>query len=464
MQSLICSQSSRGKSEHARRKNASRDRERERRERLAVPDLAAIDHAPDILKANDDDLDVLIVFGRRLGHSQIGRHERVHDLVAHAGRCIEPSHRGDRCGPVARFFLQFAGGAAEGVLAVFKRARRQLEHGLARGGPDLPDEQECIARFSADDRHQNDRTGMPNDLPLDRPTGSSGSGHDREVELSASVDQSFGRGGLLLAHGQNRTVPEAATQREAVIRLKGLRKAFNGAEVLRGVDLELPEGETTVVVGPSGCGKSVMLKHIVGLLRPDAGEVWFRDTRIDELPEHRMGPVRTRIGFLFQLSALFDSLTVEENLAFPLRERGGTDAAALETRVRDALDLVDMAGSEQKLPAELSGGQKKRVALARAIMLQPEVMLYDEPTTGLDPERAKGIDDLVVRLKDRLGVTGLVVTHDIVSARRVADRIVMLDAGAVVAQGSFEELVRSGEPRVRAFFEAAGQAASLPEH
>ncbi len=231
--------------------------------------------------------------------------------------------------------------------------------------------------------------------------------------------------------------------------------------MLQGVDLDLPSGKTTVVVGPSGCGKSVMLKHIVGLLRPDSGEVWFHDTRIDTLPERRLGPIRTRIGFLFQLSALFDSLTVGENLAFPLRENRTHSGAGFEDRVREALEMVDMAGSEHKLPAELSGGQKKRVALARAIMLEPEVVLYDEPTTGLDPERAKGIDDLVIRLKDRLGVTGLVVTHDIVSARRVADRIVMLDRGRVIAQGSFEDLVRSDEPRVRSFFEAAGHAASI---
>ena len=314
---------------------------------------------------------------------------------------------------------------------------------------------------AAKDRHQDDGPGVTHDLPLDRAARAPGGRQDREVKLSAAMDQSLRRGGLMLAHGQNRTVPEAPTKRDAVIRLKGVHKAFDGAAVLRGVDLELPAGATTVVVGPSGCGKSVMLKHIVGLLRPDAGEVWFHDTRIDRLPEHKLGPVRTRIGFLFQLSALFDSLTVGENLAFPLREGRPATAADLTARVGEALEMVDMSGNEHKLPAELSGGQKKRVALARAIMLQPEVMLYDEPTTGLDPERAKGIDDLVVRLKDRLGVTGLVVTHAIVSARRVADRIVMLDKGRVIATGSFDELVRSDEPRVRAFFEAAGHAASI---
>lgn len=256
-------------------------------------------------------------------------------------------------------------------------------------------------------------------------------------------------------------MPDDPAQSDAIVRLKGIHKAFDGTPVLRGVDIELPRGQTTVVVGPSGCGKSVMLKHIVGLLRPDSGEVWYRDHRVDTLPERELGPIRTQIGFLFQLSALFDSMTVSENLAFPLRERGGALTNNLDDRIAKALELVDMAGNEHKLPAELSGGQKKRVALARATMLEPEIMLYDEPTTGLDPERAKGIDELVFRLKERLGVTGLVVTHDIVSARRVADRIVMLDKGRVIATGQFEDLIRSGEPRVREFFEAAGQAAHI---
>lgn len=346
---------------------------------------------------------------------------------------------------------------------MLKRAGGEFEDPAAGCHPVLPDEEKLRAAFviGLKQRNEDDRAGVPNDLALDRPTRPPDRGRDRKVKLSTTVDQSLGWGGLLLAHGQNRTVPDAAAQHDAVIRLKGVHKAFDGAPVLRGVDLELPKGQTTVVVGPSGCGKSVMLKHIVGLLRPDSGEVWFHETRIDQLPETKLGPVRTRIGFLFQLSALFDSLTVGENLAFPLREGGLAAGSDLDDRVAEALEMVDMAGNQHKLPAELSGGQKKRVALARAIMLQPEVMLYDEPTTGLDPERAKGIDELVVRLKDRLGVTGLVVTHDIVSARRVADRIVMLDKGTVIAKGSFEDLVGSGEERVQSFFEAAGHAASI---
>ncbi|MEM1072200.1 MAG: ATP-binding cassette domain-containing protein [Planctomycetota bacterium] len=242
----------------------------------------------------------------------------------------------------------------------------------------------------------------------------------------------------------------------AVVRLRDLHKGFSGQPVLRGIDLDLPEGTATVVVGPSGCGKSVMLKHIVGLLTPDRGEVWFRDTRVDTLPEHRLGPVRLRVGLLFQLGALFDSMTVTENLDFPVREHGRGSRAERLDQIHEALEMVDMVGSGHKLPSELSGGQRKRVALARALMLQPEVILYDEPTTGLDPERARGIDDLVLRLQERLGITSLVVTHDLVSARRIGGRIVMLDQGRVLAIGSYEELARSAEPRIRQFFDAAG--------
>lgn len=250
---------------------------------------------------------------------------------------------------------------------------------------------------------------------------------------------------------------------QPILQIKGLQKSFGGVPVLTGLDLELPEGQTTVVLGPSGCGKSVMLKHIIGLIRPDAGEIWFDGERIDRLHEREMKRIRQRIGLLFQLSALFDSMTVRQNLEFPLVEQKRLSSAQLADQVAEALDMVDMAGSEHKLPAELSGGQKKRIALARAIIVRPAVVLYDEPTTGLDPVRAKGIDELVVRLKNRLGVTSLVVTHDIVSARRVADRMVMMDAGSVIAQGTYEELRASAHPLVAAYFESAGSAAMADE-
>lgn len=244
-----------------------------------------------------------------------------------------------------------------------------------------------------------------------------------------------------------------------ILTIRGLCKSFAGQKVLCGLDFDLPEGQTTVVLGPSGCGKSVMLKHIIGLIRPDEGEIIFQGQRIDNLSERQMKAVRLRIGLLFQLSALFDSMTVRQNLEVPLMEHMDLTQAERSQQVAEALDMVDMAGSETKLPAQLSGGQKKRVALARALIIRPSVILYDEPTTGLDPVRAKGIDELVVRLKNRLGVTSLVVTHDLVSARRVADRIVMMNAGRAIAEGSFDELRNSDDEFVSGFFDSAGSAA-----
>ncbi len=252
--------------------------------------------------------------------------------------------------------------------------------------------------------------------------------------------------------------PEAKT-RSSVLKMQGITKSFGTQKVLSNLDFELAEGQTTVVLGPSGCGKSVMLKHIIGLIRPDAGKIWFQDKRIDNLKERELKWVRLQIGLLFQLSALFDSMTVQQNLEFPLNEHMDLTEAERLDKVEEALDMVDMLGSGHKLPAQLSGGQKKRVALARAIITKPSVILYDEPTTGLDPMRAKGIDELIVRLKERLGVTSLVVTHDLVSARRVADHIVVINEGSIVAEGSFEQLRESKNAFVARFFADAGSAA-----
>jgi phospholipid/cholesterol/gamma-HCH transport system ATP-binding protein len=248
----------------------------------------------------------------------------------------------------------------------------------------------------------------------------------------------------------------------SILKIRGLAKSFGTQKVLSDLNFDLVEGQTTVVLGPSGCGKSVMLKHIIGLIRPDAGKIWFKDKRIDNLSERELKWARLQIGLLFQLSALFDSMTVRQNLEFPLDEHLDLSDAERRDKVAEALDMVDMLGSEQKLPAQLSGGQKKRVALARAIITKPSVILYDEPTTGLDPMRAKGIDELIVRLKDRLGVTSLVVTHDLVSARRVADHIVVMNEGNIVAEGSFEQLRESKNAFVARFFADAGSAAYAP--
>ena len=238
-----------------------------------------------------------------------------------------------------------------------------------------------------------------------------------------------------------------------VIELRNVHKRFGRLEVLCGVDLKLHAGQTTVVIGESGSGKSVLLKHIVGLLRPDAGEVHFKGTRVDRYGERKFAEIRRKFGFLFQGGALFDSMTASENVGFPLAEhtRKRQDEIA-----RIATEKLRMVGLEQmgpKKPAELSGGQRKRVALARAIALDPEVILYDEPTTGLDPVRADVINELILKLKRELDVTGVVVTHDMTSAYKVGDRIAMLYEGKFIADGTPDEIRQSTDARVRRFIE-----------
>jgi len=221
-------------------------------------------------------------------------------------------------------------------------------------------------------------------------------------------------------------------QADPIIRLVDVHKAFNGLTVLDGVSLDIARGETTVVIGPSGCGKSVLLKHIVGLLQPDRGQVFYRHYEVSDLPENALVRVRKRMGFLFQGGALFDSMTVEQNVVFPLVEHDIGSVEERRQRCREVLALVGLSGLQGRVPAELSGGQKKRVALARAIAMEPELILYDEPTTGLDPIRADLINELILKLKRALGATALVVTHDMASARKVGDRIVMLSNGRFI--------------------------------
>lgn len=247
--------------------------------------------------------------------------------------------------------------------------------------------------------------------------------------------------------------PSAAPdgQADAPVRVEGLVKSFGRQRVLRGVTLAFPRGRTTVVLGPSGCGKSVLLKHLIGLLRPDAGSVHYEGVRVDLLSERRLGPVRREFGFLFQQGALFDSMTVRENIAFPLRELEGHEVPGEEDRVRRVLRLVGLEETIEKYPSELSGGQQKRVALARAIVLGPKVILYDEPTTGLDPIRSDVINELILKLEHELKVTSIVVTHDLASAFKVADHMVMLHEGQVVAEGAPEDFRSSTNPVVARF-------------
>ncbi|MBI2885324.1 MAG: ABC transporter ATP-binding protein [Candidatus Omnitrophica bacterium] len=241
-----------------------------------------------------------------------------------------------------------------------------------------------------------------------------------------------------------------------MIEILDLAKSFEDHLVLSGVNLTVPTGKTTVIIGRSGCGKSVLLKHIVGLIKPDRGTIAIDSIDITQLSGRSLDQIRKKFGVLFQSAALFDSMTVEENVGFALREHTTMRAEAVRERVRECLALVGLPDVEQLKPAELSGGMRKRVGLARAIAMNPEIILYDEPTTGIDPIMGDVINDLIIALRDRLKVTSVVVTHDMRSAYKVADRIAMLYNGAVIAEGTPEEIRRSPHPVVRQFVE--GQA------
>jgi phospholipid/cholesterol/gamma-HCH transport system ATP-binding protein len=247
----------------------------------------------------------------------------------------------------------------------------------------------------------------------------------------------------------------------ALIELRNISKRFGSLVVLQGLSLEVEAGKCLVIIGASGTGKSVLLKHIVGLLKPDAGEVWFDGQRIDNLPERKLMEVRQRFGFLFQMGALFDSLTVLENVSFPLVEHSGKAGAEIEKIALQKLALVGLPDVGKKMPSELSGGQKKRVALARAIALGPQVILYDEPTTGLDPIRSDVINELILRLQKTLSVTSIVVTHDMNSVFKVADRVVMLHEGKIAFDGTAKELQQSQDPVVRRFVVGEASDAEL---
>ncbi len=238
-----------------------------------------------------------------------------------------------------------------------------------------------------------------------------------------------------------------------MIQLQGVTKSFKGTPVLRGVNFEIPDGETTVIIGRSGGGKSVLLKHLCGLLQPDVGRVIVDGTDIGPLTERELAPIRTKFGFLFQSAALFDSLTVFDNVAFPLRERRDLSETEIRQRVDQALEIVGLTSAGEKKPAELSGGMRKRAGLARACVTTPKYLLYDEPTTGLDPIRADTINHLILRLRDHYQVTGVAVTHDMASAYKIADRIALLHEGRIHAVGTPAEIQASRDPVVQQFIQ-----------
>lgn len=247
----------------------------------------------------------------------------------------------------------------------------------------------------------------------------------------------------------------------SLIEFRSISRRFGRQVVLDHVSLQVEEGQSLIILGASGSGKSVMLKHMVGLLKPDSGEVWFDGQRIDNLPEPKLAEVRVEFGFLFQMGALFDSMSVEENVAFPVIEHTDKPADEVSRIVDEKLRMVGLPEVRKKMPAQLSGGQKKRVALARAIALDPRVILYDEPTTGLDPIRADVINELILKLQKELKVTSVVVTHDMQSAFKVGDRIVMLHEGHLIFDGTPDEIKASENPIVRRFVRGEADEADL---
>jgi phospholipid/cholesterol/gamma-HCH transport system ATP-binding protein len=240
------------------------------------------------------------------------------------------------------------------------------------------------------------------------------------------------------------------------IRYVGLFKSFGGKEVLRGVDLEVGRGETVVVLGESGSGKSVLIRHTIGLHQPDAGEVWVDGQEITGFNEDQLIESRKKVGMLFQAGALFDSMNVGDNVAFGLREHTDWSEDKIGARVTEVLGLVELENIEGLMPSDLSGGMRKRVALARAIALAPQGILYDEPTTGLDPITANTINHLIRSLQKRLGVTSIVVTHDIHSAFTVGDRVAFLREGKILFDGTVEEAKMATEPLLRNFLQGGG--------
>lgn len=238
-----------------------------------------------------------------------------------------------------------------------------------------------------------------------------------------------------------------------MIQLQDVYKSFGEKKVLQGFTLDVQEGETMVIIGYSGTGKSVAIKHIVGLLEPDAGTVFVDGQEVPALPRRDLYALRSKIGYVFQFAALFDSLTIGDNVAMGLKKLGTMSEAEIAARVDEVLALVDLPGVQDKFPAELSGGMRKRVGIARAIAMRPKYLLYDEPTTGLDPVTSAVIDDLMVRMRDRLGVTSIVITHDMRSAYHVGTRIAMLYEGKVRQVGTVDEIRRSTDPLVRQFIE-----------
>src|SRR5271170_2267334 len=247
--------------------------------------------------------------------------------------------------------------------------------------------------------------------------------------------------------------PAQNPESDVMISLRDLRVAYGEREILHGVSMDVQRGATLTVLGGSGSGKSTLLRSLVGLEKPSSGEIWIRGKNIAAISGNEMDEIRRKMGMSFQSGALFGSMTVGENVALPLREHTPLDESTIDIMVRLKLDQVGLSGFENYMPAQLSGGMKKRAAIARALSMDPEILFFDEPSAGLDPIIAAGIDDLILKLKKAFHITILVVTHELASAYLIADRMILLDKGVIVANGTIRELQESKVPRVRQFLD-----------
>jgi phospholipid/cholesterol/gamma-HCH transport system ATP-binding protein len=239
------------------------------------------------------------------------------------------------------------------------------------------------------------------------------------------------------------------------IKVRGLEKAFGDHKVLRGVDLDVDRGKINIIIGGSGQGKSVLMKHLMGLLKPDKGCIWVDGEDVVPLNDYELNRVRLKFGMSFQYSALFDSLTVEENVAFPLQEHTKKSRKEIADLVKTRLESLGLKNIEKKYPSELSGGMRKRVGLARALVLEPQILLYDEPTTGLDPVATKNVDEMIRDISKQTGVTSIVISHDMASTFRIGDRISMLFDGKIIESGTPDQILRSQNPYLREFVETS---------
>ncbi len=253
-------------------------------------------------------------------------------------------------------------------------------------------------------------------------------------------------------HTQQEAAQDGAPPEGVMIDLRDVHKSFGEVDVLKGASLSVDEGSTAVVMGGSGSGKSVLLKHVVRLLTPDSGQVWVKGERVDRLTGDALDALRLSTGYLFQGGALFDSMTVYDNLNFFLERHTALDTDERQERIEETLTWVNLVDTAPKYPAELSGGQQKRIGLARAVILEPGILLYDEPTTGLDPVSVRTVSELIVRLRDERGITSMAITHDLLCAEIVADAAHFLREGEIVTSGSMDELRQSDHPALRDFF------------